>query len=345
MSFTPLSKLGAAAAVLLYAVSTTIASGDPIHHRLTVALEPEAGRITVTDRLSLDDSRGASPTFQLRAGFELEAKGATLRRSLFARDGVRSYELHRDPGATEVVLRYSGTVAADDAHPEHGMPEAIVSKEGVYLDGASAWYPVFADAMVTFEMDVKLPPGWQAVSQGKRDVADGPLRWTERSPQDDIYLVAGPFHRYAAQAGAVSTEIYLLSPDQALADRYLGALARYLPVYERLVGPYPYAKFAVVENRWETGYGMPSFTLLGSRVLRLPFILDSSLPHELLHNWWGNGVYVDFREGNWSEGLTAYLSDYLVEEAKERGVQYRRGALQKYDSFAAERRDRSLQLL
>jgi hypothetical protein len=334
--------MGAAAAVLLYAVSTTLASGDPIHHRLTVRLEPEAGRITVTDRLTLGNSGGASPTFQLRAGFEVEAKGATLRRSLLSRDRVRSYELRKDPGATEVVLRYSGRVESDDAHPEHGMPRAVVSKEGVYLDGASAWYPVFGDTMVSFEMDVTLPPGWQAISQGRWEATEGRVRWTEKAPQDDIYLVAGPFHRYAAQVGEASTEVYLLGPDPGVAERYLAALARYLPVYERLLGPYPYAKFAVVENRWETGYGMPSFTLLGSRVLRLPFILDSSLPHELVHNWWGNGVYIDFRDGNWSEGLTAYLSDYLVEEAKGRGVQYRRGALQKYDSFAAERRDAPL---
>jgi len=50
---------------------------------------------------------------------------------------------------------------------------------------------------------------------------------------------------------------------------------------------------------------MPSFTLLGPKVIRLPFILYSSYPHEILHNWWGNGVYPDYHSGNWSEGLTA----------------------------------------
>ena len=37
---------------------------------------------------------------------------------------------------------------------------------------------------------------------------------------------------------------------------------------------------------------MPSFTLLGSQVIRFPFILTSSYPHEILHNWWGNAVFV-----------------------------------------------------
>jgi hypothetical protein len=57
---------------------------------------------------------------------------------------------------------------------------------------------------------------------------------------------------------------------------------------------------------------MPSFTLLGSRVIRLPFILYSSYPHEILHNWWGNSVYVDYARGNWSEGLTSYLAESIT---------------------------------
>ena len=70
-------------------------------------------------------------------------------------------------------------------------------------------------------------------------------------------------------------------------------------MYRQLIGPYPYGKFALVENFWETGYGMASFTLLGPQVIRFPFILNSSYPHEILHNWWGNSVFVDYASGNW----------------------------------------------
>ena len=113
-------------------------------------------------------------------------------------------------------------------------------------------------------------------------------------------------------------------------------------MYESLIGPYPYAKFALIENFWETGFGMPSFTLLGSRVIRLPFIVNSSYPHEILHNWWGNGVYVDYASGNWSEGLTAYLADHLIKEQQGKGVSYRQQALQKYTDYAAKDKDFAL---
>jgi hypothetical protein len=49
-------------------------------------------------------------------------------------------------------------------------------------------------------------------------------------------------------------------------------------------------------------------------VLRLPFIRDTSLGHEVLHNWWGNGVRPDYAGGNWSEGLTTFMADYAYRE-------------------------------
>jgi hypothetical protein len=110
--------------------------------------------------------------------------------------------------------------------------------------------------------------------------------------------------RYRVQLPAGG--VYLRKPDEALAAKYLEATARNLEMYRGLIGTYPYDKFALVENFWETGYGMPSFTLLGPQIIRFPFILTSSYPHEILHNWWGNSVFVDYASGNWCEGLTAY---------------------------------------
>ena len=125
----------------------------------------------------------------------------------------------------------------------------------------------------------------------------------------------------------VSLQAWLRTPDEALATRYLDAAARQLALLEPVLGPYPYTKFALVENRAQTGFGMPSFTLLGDRVIRLPFIVNSSFPHELVHNWLGNGVYVDTAAGNWSEGLTTYLSDHALAERRGEGRAHRRKAL------------------
>ena len=84
---------------------------------------------------------------------------------------------------------------------------------------------------------------------------------------------------------------------------------------------------------------MASFTLLGSQVIRMPFILTSSYPHEILHNWWGNSVFVDYESGNWCEGLTAYMADHLMAEQRGQGEAHRRDRLQDYSSYVRAGRD------
>ncbi|MCK4888409.1 MAG: hypothetical protein KAS97_00680, partial [Candidatus Aminicenantes bacterium] len=76
--------------------------------------------------------------------------------------------------------------------------------------------------------------------------------------------------------------------------------------------------------------------LLGSKVIRFPFILHSSYPHDLLHNWWGNSVFVDYEKGNWCEGITVFLADHLIKEQRKQGAEYRRTTLQGYTDYVNE---------
>ena len=61
---------------------------------------------------------------------------------------------------------------------------------------------------------------------------------------------------YSESAGATNVMAFLRTPDETLANKYLEATSQYLEMYRKLVGPYPFSKFALVENFWETGYGM-----------------------------------------------------------------------------------------
>ena len=216
-----------------------------------------------------------------------------------------------------------------------------IEEQGVYLAGASSWLPHPEGVQLTFSLEVDLPAGWDAVSQGQRrnkqtDADRTTVRWDCELPQEEVFLVAARFHEYRKETPLVDAMVFLRDADPNLAARYLEATVQYVDMYSQLIGPYPYSKFALVENFWESGYGMPSFTLLGPQVIRLPFILRSSYPHEVLHNWWGNSVYVDYPSGNWCEGLTAYLADHLMKEGEGRGAEYRRDVLKKFGSYVQE---------
>jgi aminopeptidase N len=340
-----------------------------VRHALQVTLVPSRHAVLVEDQVTLSPelrSRlGDHVVFTLHAGLAPERADAgpplaPSRVGPALRDDpdaggpapvpVEHFAVTLAPGARSFTVRYGGEVfhPPEARGPEHArsMSESpgLVSPDGAFLSGATRWVPELSDDLVAFTLDVRVPPGWDAISQGRRTShergAEGTrVRWDSPEPQEEVLLVAGAWTEHGRDAGPVSLHVFLRQDDPALAERYLSAGARYLAMYDRLLGPYPYPKFAVVENSWETGYGMPSFTLLGPRVLRLPFIVDTSYPHEILHDWWGNGVYVDPRGGNWCEGLTAYLADHLLAEQAGRGADHRRTALQRYADYVGEHRD------
>jgi hypothetical protein len=257
---------------------------------------------------------------------------------------------YRDASGKETPIASTKTIdhpiskEGEDYARGFAESEGTIQSDGVFLSGASDWYPKTGDGLVTFDLTVSLPSGWDAMSQGRREVTERDAthtlsRFVADEPQEEIWLVAGRWVETSRTVDGIEATAQLRERDDALAAKYLDATGPYIAMYGTLLGAYPYTKFALVENFWETGYGMPSFTLLGSKVLRLPFILTSSYPHEILHNWWGNGVYVASASGNWSEGLTAYLADHLFAEQKGGGAAYRQETLQKYADYAARAKD------
>ncbi|MCW5620720.1 MAG: hypothetical protein KIS79_06410, partial [Burkholderiales bacterium] len=143
-------------------------------------------------------------------------------------------------------------------------------------------------------------------------------------PADGIDLMAGPWvvrERLATQADGRPLRLRTYFPaaldgEAGLAEAYLADSQRYIERYSAQIGAYPFTEFSVVASPLPTGFGMPTLTYIGEQVLRLPFIRASSLGHEVLHNWWGNGVLVDYARGNWSEGLTTFMADYAYKEAE-----------------------------
>ncbi len=306
---------------------------------MTVAVDPADGQIRVSDRLQID-LPVRQLEFTLNAGFTPSVSTGDIKRVGSSEDGLRfRYRVRLQTPGDRFELHYHGQPRFSARRTHGGMPRGLVSNRGVYLDGGSAWYPLFDAPVRSIRLTVTLPAGWQSVSVGRRSEAGEQTIWSSDRPHDDLYLIAGQFTRHSADHDGTVLSVYLLDDDPQLAARYLGAIGDYLDHYSELIGTYPYGKFAVVENPWQTGFGMPSFTLLGSRVMRFPFILYTSLPHEILHNWWGNGVWIDYAGGNWSEGLTAYLADHWMQERRGKGEQYRIKALQRYSNFAAQGND------
>jgi aminopeptidase N len=329
-------------------------------HALTVSIEPATHTLTATDTVSWPGPpEPARLTFLLNAHLRITASEPAavevpvapavkaLGIGADAAVPLKAYRVLLPGGAPTFRVSYQGPIDVPLTDPKEeytrGFRETsgLIGPQGVYLAGSTFWHPQFGPELVTFTIDAAVPESWHLISQGNGTSrgANGRASWTSGLPMDEIYLVGGPLQAFADAAGSVETLVYLHERDTSTAGKYLAATAQYLEMYRSLIGPYPYGKFALVENFWETGYGMPTFTLLGPQIIRFPFIINSSYPHEILHNWWGNSVFVDYATGNWCEGLTAYMADHLIAEQRGTGDEYRRSTLQKYRDYVKTGRD------
>ena len=351
--------------VLALSCRIALAAEDLPHFQLNVEISPTTHQLAASATVTLPTkSAGQRVEFLLAAPLVIDSsEPAVVRVAGDARVGFSGingssaalgesgraarYRVQLAADQHAITLHYHGEVNFGFETPAQeyarGFKETMgtIGPDGVYLAGSSLWIPYLGDGLFTFELTARAPDGWQLISPGNGTArsAAGSAHWSSSLPVDELHIVGGPLTSYVRAAGAVQAQVYLRSKDDALAGKYLEATARYLEMYRSLIGPYPYEKFALVENFWETGYGMPSFTLLGSQIIRFPFIIASSYPHEILHNWWGNSVFVDYQGGNWCEGLTAYLADHLLKEQMGQGGEYRRDTLKKYRDFVGAAQD------
>ena len=315
---------------------------------IAVNLTPESHLLTAESTITF--TAGAGPvTLRLSSAASIESVTVHGKKVPYSfSGGILSLELPPDSpgmsGAMTVSYRasFNDQVSQHPAafeDPTYGVA-GIITREGTFLGGNAYWYPVPAQIPAHRSVSITAPAGTEAITYGRRvsrETTGAVTRsaWEEAHPVGVLTLCAGPYQIETRHVGGIELYSYLYPDNAALAPSYLEAAANYLKFYSDLFGPYPFEKFAVVENFFQTGYGFPSFTLLGGSIIRLPFIIDTSFPHEIAHSWWGNGVAVDYREGNWSEGLVTYLADYLLKERRSpsEGRDYRQQFLIDYASL------------
>jgi len=379
LALTLLLGLSAAAAP---AAAAAAAATPVIHHDAVITFDVGAHTVHVVDRVTLPaaaDSfaldRGLAPLITPAASAAVADAAADAADDLAAAEtsaaaapGAALAQLARGEfaGENRQYARPAGgafTVAAlafahqptDEVRFSRenvgGEITATVGSEGIWLSGASAWLPASDGAMHAGTFTIDVPAGWFPVFSGEiiEERTEGDRRLTTYridQPVDGLPLVANTFTVTERDHAGVTIRTCLLEPDPKLSELYLERTAHYLDLYADLLGPYPYRSFTTVENWFPTGYGMPGWTLLGSQVLRLPFIPYTSFGHEIAHNWWGNSVFVDPAEGNWCEGLTVWCADYLykLQESEAAAREYRRNQLKDYAAYVGGHPERDFPL-
>ena len=249
-----------------------------------------------------------------------------------------------------VVMHWNGVhredvQAGERAGQIHNQSvRAHAARDGVFLSGGSDWHPQPLDprnrpCLRTISLRVEPMDDWTLVASGNPQggEAEEPCwSWVTPLPVAGVSLAGNQhlsFHRAIETLhGPVDVVVQVSPSNRDKVRHYLDAAEDYLVRYPRLLGPYPFDRFTVVENFFSSGFAFPGFTLLGPRVVGMAprSLKPGYLDHELVHAWWGNGVYVDPDDGNWCEGLTNFCTNYgrrIMEEGPEAGRRYRRAII------------------
>jgi len=310
-----------------YFASPSLAAALPANsnYELSLSFVPEEGQLIGTSKITIKG--GEKLTLFL---YGLEVTGTLLQD-----ENGREHEL-LPPGDVLILpaaetrrtlyLSYTRTIGKDF--------DNLISPAGISL--SSNWYPLPQHPM-QFQVTATLPDHFSAVMEADSfplQQQGNTVTATFSKPVTNIHFNAGPYSikRQRVRDGLTVYTMFF-NEDAELAGDYLQAAADFLRRYEKEIGPYPYNHYVIVANRLPTGYGMPTFTLLGQMVLRLPFIKETSLGHEIVHSWFGNGVEVDSSEGNWCEGLTAFLTDHAFREEQGEGRADRLESITRYLSY------------
>ena len=319
-----------AAVICALALPAAATAAAPAAYEIKVRIEPDTQVLEGRDRIRFDAPRAA--TLVLSSRFRIDSLAVDGRRIELAAKLDGGFQRIALPAARRIDLGWSGKLATLDRSLDHRdtltYAEPASGKDGTFLPSGSGWYPMVDDTLARYSLELDLPADQRGLVPGR--LVDEKLeqgryraRFEFRQPAEGISLMAGPYRieerRVHTTAGTeVRLRTYFHAGIAALAAAYLDSVAGYLDLYERRIGAYPFSEFSVVSSPTPTGFGMPTLTYLGIDVLRLPFIRATSLGHEVLHNWWGNGVYPDYARGNWSEGLTNFMADYAYRESEGR---------------------------
>ena len=300
-------------------------------HTISIAFNLQQASLTGTSRIVLPPDRGVN----ISCG-PLEVTGAFLAvtgSSQFTLIPDQDNIIRIPPAEEEQKVYISWSLIVSGPYAGNNL----ISDSGITLAGF--WHPL-PDIDMVYHLEAELPGHFTGISEADdllyiKDKNNKSSLTTEfNHPVRSINFAAGPYTvKYKKTGHDIELAAYFFKEDIALADDYLEKAAGYIERYEKLIGPFPYPRYSIVENRLPTGYGMPTYTLLGQAVIRLPFIKDTSLGHEILHSWFGNSIFPKESGGNWTEGLTTYLADQMYAEDKGKGSVYRKEQLLRYASY------------
>ncbi|WP_405841642.1 M1 family metallopeptidase [Streptomyces platensis] len=316
---------------------------DALHYDLGVSYRPGSGRLDGRTTLTARATKNLS-------AFDLDLQKLTVdsvrvngRRAHFARSGD---EITVRP---DFPLRHGTKFTVTVAY--HGVPKPLSgpivfgseygwmkTKDGVFVgcepNAASTWFPSsdHPGDKATYDIRIDAPKGLTGVSNG-RLVGSGErhgrswAHWREKRPMA-TYLATATIGKFDVRTGTTPGGIPIyVATDPTLptgkVDVY-GLTAEATDYWSTVFGPYPFEETgAIVDDMPQAGFSLE----VQSKPVYSGVRSESTIVHELAHQWFGDSVSVKKWQNIWlNEGFATY-AQWLWSE--------HRGTRNAHDAFRA----------
>lgn len=309
---------------------------DVSHYDVDIRVEPSSGVIDATTTIVATATQSLSSfNFDL-SGLVVHAVRVDGRAASSARNGD---ELVVRPPAIVLAGTTFTTVVAYGGRPEPrtipgiGLPCGWVARDGgSYVlsepDCASTWLPAndHPRDKATFTMHVTVPADLEVAANGNltgRDEVEGGVRWTyEQAAPMATYLATVVIDqlRFTSEPGPRGITIRNAIPegmtDAAVQD--FAPQAEMLGFFSTIFGPYPFDAYGAVLAPDLGGLAIETQTLslFDERSIDGTGRAESTIAHELAHQWFGDSVSVASWRDIWlNEGFATYAEWLWSEHA------------------------------
>jgi aminopeptidase N len=314
---------------------------DVAHYALGLTYEPASGRLGGTAVITLTATEDLD-------SFSLDLRGLTASRVLVDLQGASFRQVPADAsGGGELIITPRQKLRSGTTHVVTvvyggvpGQPEDITGalygfvsfEDGSFVanepEGASTWYPVndVPTDKATYDFVINVPKGTTAVANGEpvgRPItAFGrtTFAWRAEDPMAS-YLSTASIGDYdvTRQRGPRGLPILnyvdrdLPAEDRATTKASLALQPQMIDFFDDIYGRYPFTSFgAIVDDDVDAGYALETQT----RPIYSGAPSESTVAHELAHQWVGNSVTPEQWRDIWlNEGFATY-SEWLWDESR-----------------------------
>ncbi|MFD9098388.1 M1 family metallopeptidase [Streptomyces collinus] len=317
---------------------------DARHYALDIAYAPDSGRLDGRATLTARATQNLSSFDLDLQQLQITAVEVNGRHAKFTRDGD---EVTVTPRGTLAKGRdFTVTVTYGGVPEPLSGPIVFGSKygwmktaDGVFVacepNAASTWFPSsdHPSDKATYDIRIKAPRGLTGVSNGRLvstyDRGDSTYtHWRESRPMA-TYLATATIGKFDVRTGRTpgGTPIYVavdpVLKNSSSVDVY-AVTAAATDYWSQVFGPYPFEETgAIVDDMPEAGFSLEVQSKPAYSAVRN----ETTIVHELAHQWFGDSVSVDQWKDVWlNEGFATYAQWLWAEHQGTRSA---------HDSFRA----------